>query len=113
MQRGQAAGRSFGGEMEEAQGVPFPMSRLLRKAPPPNFCCTPPILPRSKRALRADDKKCVKEGSSSERAPGGRTGKGLGMERVGWGCAETPPPPGDVPTGSWMKSDQHGRAGRL
>lgn len=79
--------------MEEAQGVPFPMSRLLRKAPPPNFCCTPAILPRSKRALRADDKKCVKEGSSSERAPGGRTGKGLGMERVGWGCAETPPVP--------------------
>lgn len=71
--------------MEEAQGVPFPMSRLLRKAPPPNFCCTPAILPRSKRALRADDKKCVKEGSSSERAPGGAHGEGAGYGEGGLG----------------------------
>lgn len=89
------------------------MSGLPRKAPPVLLHPPSPHPPRSKPALRADDIKCVKEGSSWERAPGGH-GEGAAHGEGGLGVLRPPrpqlqrppSPPGDVPTDLWQLDEE-------
>lgn len=62
MQQGQTGGDK-GGDIRGAR-VPFPMSRLPRKDPPPSSAATRPPLPCSKLVLRLDLYKTHKRGSS-------------------------------------------------